>query len=290
MESMTGFGRAVVTDGGISATVEVRGVNQKTLDLQMKLPPVLFAAEQKLREICRRRVSRGRVELFASYQILSPELVSVIFSEAVVKALHGALKPLASEGVVSRELTPSDILSFSEIFSFSPTDGAKQLLESVVLRAAEEAFDQFSSRRKEEGGRLLPQFVRGTEALIEMARAARGLEQVQRNTVTDNFRKKVSDLVHVADPAKLEQEAVLAAEKVDVSEELTRLISHLEAFSEALRENGEAIGKKLDFLLQEMQREVSTLLAKSALIELTRAGLEMRGVVEQLREQVNNVA
>lgn len=265
-------------------------MNQKTLDLQIKLPPVLFGAEHKLREMCRQRVSRGRVEVFVNYQILSPELVSVIFSEAVVKALHGALKPLAAEGVVTRELSPSDILSFSEIFSFSPTDGAKQLLESVMLRAAEEAFSNFLSRRKEEGGRLLPQFISGTGALLEMARAARDLEEVQRRTVTDNFRKKVSDLIQVADPARLEQEAVMAAEKVDVSEELTRLISHLEAFSGTLGEDGGPMGKKLDFLLQEMQREVSTLLAKSALMELTRAGLEMRGVVEQLREQVNNVA
>jgi len=287
---MTGFGRAVVTEGGVSATVEVRGVNQKSLDIQVKLPPVLFGAENKIRELCRQSVSRGRVETYVSYQILSPELVEVIFSEAVVKALHGALKPLASEGIVSKELSPSDILSFSEIFSFSPSDRAKELLESLVLKAAGQAFEQFAERRREEGSRLLPQFIGGGKKLLEMVKAARALEDVQKARVIETFRAKVSEMTAVADPAKLEQEAVTAAEKVDVSEELTRLISHLDAFSAALESKDGPMGKKLDFLLQEMQREISTLLAKSALMELTRAGLEIRGLVEQLREQVNNVA
>lgn len=290
MESMTGFGRAVVTEGGISATVEVRGVNQKTLDIQVKLPPVLFGTEHKIRELCRERVPRGRVEAYISYQILSPELVDVIFSEAVVKALHGALKPLASEGIVSKELSPSDILSFSEIFSFSPSDRAKELLEAAVLQAAAQAFSQFSARRREEGQRLLPQFRVGGERLAEMVGKARLLEEVQKRTVIDGFRNRVAEIASVADPARLEQEAVTAAEKVDVSEELTRLEAHLDAFSAALADGAGPMGKKLDFLLQEMQREVSTLLAKSALMDLTRAGLEIRHLVEQLREQVNNVA
>jgi uncharacterized protein (TIGR00255 family) len=290
MESMTGYGRAVVTEGGISATVEVRGVNQKILDLQVKLPPVLFGIEQKVRELCRQYVSRGRVEAYISYQILSPELVEVIFSEAVVKALHNSLKPLASEGIVSKELSPSDILSFSEIFSFSPSDRAKELLETAVFRASEQAFSQFSARRKEEGERLLPQFIEGHRILAEMVGKAHELEKTQKIAVTDGFKNKVAELCSNIDQSRLEQEAVMAAEKVDVSEEVTRLQSHLEAFSAGLNDKSGSMGKKLDFLLQEMQRETSTLLSKSALMDLTRVGLDIRGLVEQLREQVNNVA
>jgi uncharacterized protein (TIGR00255 family) len=290
MESMTGYGRAVVTEGGISATVEVRGVNQKILDIQVKLPPVLFGMEQKIRELCRHYVSRGRVEAYVNYQILSPELVEVIFSEAVVKALHNSLKPLAGEGIVSKELSPSDILSFSEIFSFSPSEKAKELLESAVFLASEKAFDQFSARRKEEGARLLPQFVEGVAKLEVMASKAHEYEETQKNFVTENFRKKVAELCPNVDQSRLEQEAVMAAEKVDVSEEVTRLQSHITAFSAGLKDNSGSMGKKLDFLLQEMQRETSTLLAKSALMDLTRTGLEIRSMLEQLREQVNNVA
>ena len=126
--------------------------------------------------------------------------------------------------------------------------------------------------------------------LTEMVGRARLLEEAQKRKVIDGFRSRVAEVASVVDPAKLEQEAVTAAEKVDVSEELTRLGSHLDAFSAELSNGAGPLGKKLDFLLQEMQREVSTLLAKSALMDLTRAGLEIRHLIEQLREQVNNVA
>lgn len=290
MESMTGYGSGVSSANGAMVKVEVRGLNQKILDIQAKLPSILLFAEGVAKEIARNYVSRGRVEIFVSYKILSSDLIEIAFSDSVLREFYQKLKPLMEEGIIKDGFSPSDIMNLPEFFSISTSEKAASILKSNLEEACESAFKEFKKQRIEEGERLKAQFKEGIKALSSLINLVDGLEKKQKEVVISDFKKRVLDVMPSFDPQRLEMEAVVASEKSDIKEEVVRLKSHLISLENLIRKENEDSGRKIDFLLQELQREASTLLAKSSLLEITSLGLEIRKIVEQLREQAANVA
>ncbi len=290
MESMTGYGCGVYTANGAMVKVEIRGLNQKVLDIQVKLPPMLIFAESLVKEICKNHISRGRVEIFISYKILSSELVEIVFSDSIFRELYQKLKPLMNEGVIKESFSPSDVLNLSEFLSISISEKATLVLKNNLKEACKSAVKEFKKQRIEEGKRLKVQFREGIKSLKSLTKDLGRLEKKQREVVISEFKKRVLDVLPSFDIQRLEMEAVIASEKTDIKEEVVRLNSHLKSLTALIEEEKEDTGRKTDFLLQEMQREASTLLAKSSLLEITSKGLDIRKVVEQLREQAANVA
>lgn len=287
---MTGYGSGVHTANGAMVKVEIRGVNQKILDIQVKLPPILLFAESLVKEICRQFIKRGRVEVFVSYKILLSELVEIIFSDAVLRELYRKLKPLMDEGIIKEGFSPSDVLKLSEFLSISISEKAVPILKENLIQALQSALQEFKNQRIEEGERLKKQFQEGLKALTSSVTDLGNLEKKQRETVVSEFKKRVLDVLPSFDPQRLEMESVIASEKSDIKEEIVRFNSHIKSLASIIEEDNEDSGRKIDFLLQEMQREASTLLAKSALLEITILGLDIRKILEQLREQAANVA
>ena len=290
MESMTGYGKSSKETGGLRVTVEMRGVNNKGLDLHPRMPATLWCYEPLCREAVRAAVKRGRVDMFVSLEMLEEESVQVRFSEGVIKALGAVANSMVESGGLARGLTFSDLLSVPEavVVGLSQTrmDVARECLEGALAGALE----KFLECRREEGMRLKGQFQSSAKSLGDLLARARELEGAQSSEIKGRLDRAVAGLDASIDQQRLEQEVALMATRADVREETVRLGAHLQALGGMLDGSKPCEGKRIDHLMQELQREVSTLLAKSCMVELTQVGMEMRLLVEQLREQVQNVA
>jgi uncharacterized protein (TIGR00255 family) len=286
---MTGYGKGVVSKKGILVKVELRGLNQKSLDIQVKVPQLLLFLEGRIREMIRENVERGRVEAYITYQILSPDLFKIVLSRGIIKNLAKEIKPLQKEGIIKESLTFSDLKDIPEFFSYEFSENAFETFKKNVEEATKRALKEFNNQKVSEGKRLKEQFLTSLNDSFELLKEIESFEKVQKNMVSEKFKRNIKDLNNNLNEQKVEMEAVLLSEKSDIKEEVVRIKSHLIALKNLLEEKIGEKGRKIDFLLQELQREISTLLAKSALIEITKLGLDFRTLIEQLREQVQNV-
>lgn len=287
---MTGYGRAEVEGAGLRLRVEVRGVNHKGLDVQVSLPSSLLSHEPALRNAVRQRVPRGRVEFRAFLETVGPEAVEVRYSEAAARALGAFAEDLRRRGLLDRGMTLTDLLGLPDAVQIRLSPAAEAEGGRILLEAAEAALDRFRDTRRAEGQRLEGQFREALASLTALRREAEALAPEQAAQAAERLSQRVAALGAAVEPGRMEQEVALAAQRADVTEELVRLGAHLSALEALLGEEGREQGRRLDHLLQEMQREVSTLLAKSDLLALTQRGLEMRLLIEQMREQAQNVA
>ncbi len=287
---MTGYGRAEVEGAGLRLRVEVRGVNHKGLDLQVSLPSSLLSHEPALRNAVRQRVPRGRVEFRAFLETVGAEAVEVRYSEAAARALGAFADDLRRKGLLDRGMTLTDLLGLPDAVQVRLSPAAEAEGGRILLEAAEAALDRFRETRRAEGRRLEGQFRAALASLNALRREAEALAPEQAAQAAERLSQRVAALGATVEPGRMEQEVALVAQRADVTEELVRLGAHLSALEALLGEEGGEQGRRLDHLLQEMQREVSTLLAKSDLLALTQRGLDMRLLIEQMREQAQNVA
>lgn len=287
---MTGFGRGSAERGTLRVAVEIRGVNQKGLDLHLRLPAPFLRHEMACRERVRERVARGRVDVSVALDLLGPSAVQFSVAEGVAKAAGQTAERLRTEGLLERGLTFSDLMNLPDAVSVRLAPEAEEEAKALLLEALAAALDGFCATRRAEGTRLLAQFDSVAASMREGLGLVRPLQTAQVEGARERLLQRLGQLQVETDPGRLEQEVALAAQRCDVSEEVERLEAHLVALAKLLREEGGDQGRRLDHLLQEMQREISTLLAKSASLDLTRAGMSLRLAAEQLREQAQNVA
>lgn len=289
MESMTGYGSKAVETSGIRLTVEMRGVNQKGLVLRIGLPPQLWHLEGDCRQVLRSSISRGRVDLSVRLEFLEEKAVEVSLSRGLAGAMGEAASELKERGVLERGLTFSDLVNVPEGVSIRVSPNVEDVVRSLLGEAVSGALEEFVASRQREGRMLEDQFRRGCERLQTFLLEAESCQESQMETARKRLTERLNSLQVETDPVRLEQEIVFMAQKSDTKEEVERFKAHLTSMGKILDGNADAIGKRLDHLFQEMQRELSTLLAKSVSMELTKTGLEMKLIVEQLREQVQNV-
>lgn len=287
---MTGYGRGCAQGTNLRLSVEIRGVNQKGLDLHFRLPAPLVRHDLACRERIRQRIARGRVDLSAALEYTGPTAVEFRVAEGVASAAGRICASLESQGVLARGLTLSDLLALPDAVSVRLAEGAEEEAQELLFQAVDSALDAFCATRRAEGGRMKGQFSQGVTTLRGLLDEIRPLLAGEVSALREKLRARMAELTVGLDPNRLEQETALLAQKGDVTEEVQRLASHLQAFEGLLEGECNDLGKRVDHLLQEIQREISTLLAKSGSLELTRAGMAMRLLAEQLREQTQNVA
>lgn len=290
MESMTGYGRAAVEREGLRISCELRGVNHKGLDIHLILPPVLLCHELACRRVIREKIARGHVDLRGNLEFLGEEAVEVRYAEGVAHALGRLASKLTEEGSLARGMTLGDLLGLPGAVQVGLNPALEESAGGLLLEALAQALNQLATTRAGEGERLLDQFQRGASVLGAHLERLAPLLPAQVEAARQKLALRIAQLAVSVDPGRLEQEVALAAERADVAEEFERLKSHQASLRELLAPQVSDRGKRLDHLLQEMQREISTLLAKASLMEITQTGLEMRLLVEQLREQAQNVA
>jgi len=288
---MTGAGVAHASAEGWRCHVRLASVNHRFLDVVVRLPERLRGREPELRQLVAARLARGRVEVEVAIEPEGDRAVSLALDEAAVEALHQALGTLREKGWIAGELAAGDLLRLPSLLRFGSGDegwgeGAERLLRDTVTAA----MDALIAAREAEGERLRKALEQRLEAFQALAQRLFSRREALRQELLAGLRRRLATLaseIPVAEE-RLAQEAALLVERSDVSEELDRLRAHLERFGELLAATG-PVGKQLDFLCQELQREVGTIGAKSRDLATTQDVLTAKLLCEQLREQIQNL-
>ena len=291
MRSMTGYGEASGRNQRRAVTVSLKAVNHRFLDVQLRLGDELRGSEVALRELLARELVRGRVEARVEVRALGERGAGVEVDLEVVRALHAAVSELLESGVLVGGLTAGDLLRMPAALRVaSAVEGWGEADERLLLDTAAAAVAQLTAGREAEGAGLAAVL---DGRLTELGAIAERLDALRGPALEESvaaLRRRVAELLagHSLDESRVAQEVALLADRCDVSEEIDRLRSHLQHFRAVAAEPG-ASGKRLDFLTQEIFRELNTLGSKCRNAAMVRAVLDAKVLCEQLREQVQNV-
>lgn len=298
---MTGFGQATGENQRHAVTVTLRGVNHRFLEIRLRLDDEYRASEKEVRGRLQEELFRGRVDAAVEVRCLGERDVEVEVHRNVVQGAHTALHGLMEEGLIARELTAGDLLRLPEALSVRLVpDRWDDEDRALVLEVTERALSQLIDARSREGQRLAAVLAERVAVLEDLVRDLAGQREETLGEIAAGLEERLGRLLAgdhpdrpvEIDPTRLAQEVAILADKSDIQEELDRLGSHISHFREIVHLTGDrptSVGKRLDFLLQEIFRELNTLGAKCRNAAMTRKVLEAKGVSEQLREQVQNL-
>ena len=290
IRSMTGYGRAVQTIDGREITVELRSVNNRYLDCTVKLPRMFSFAEDSVKNRVKAAVSRGKVDVYIGVNAAQAADVQVAVNRPVLESYLAALRQIETEYGVRDDVTVMSLARLPDVFSVEKTEEDEQKLTQDILSVAEEAISRYNAMRETEGTALETD-LRGRAATI-LERVAL-VEQRSPATVAEyreRLRQKMQEVLQntAIDEGRILQEAAIYADRIAVDEETVRLRSHLAQLGDMLTKGG-AIGRKLDFLLQELNRETNTIGSKCNDLELSNIVVEMKAELEKIREQTQNI-
>ena len=286
IRSMTGFARAETATPQGQLLWEVRSINHRYLEVQLKVPDFARELESGLRQFATAQLGRGRIEGSLSLRAGEKRAAAGRLNSALVRQLAGHLTAVASELGNPAPVSPFDVLRWPGVLEEEEQDPAA--LHPVVMQAFEAAITDLNGARSREGARIHEMLERRlVEIDTHVANIITRLPVVLAK-IRERLAERVAALGVNADPERLEQEIVLLAQKMDVSEELDRLRAHIAEFRDTLAADA-PVGRRLDFLVQELNREANTLASKSADAETTRHAVDIKVLVEQIREQVQNV-
>ena len=293
LESMTGYGSAESVESGVKILAELRSVNNRFAEISVKLPRQLLSYELEVREMIRAHFQRGKISAFVQIQLDGDQPISVGINVAKVKAYKKLLDPLQKEADLDTPLLLEHLLRFPEIFDNGTTslDSSEKLWPSVK-KLLQEAIDRLKGMRRREGEELSIDFsarIAEIEKILAIVTslAAENLETVRKRLAAKVEAVAGKDLAYSRD--RLEMELVLAADKLDITEELTRFASHNKFFIEELKNDESGTGRKLNFLLQEQLREANTIASKSQNAEISQKIVQIKEDLEKIREQLQNI-
>ncbi|EAT59198.1 YicC/YloC family endoribonuclease [Chlorobium ferrooxidans] len=293
LESMTGYGSAESVENGVRTLVELRSVNNRFAEISVKLPRQLLSFELEVREMIRAHFQRGKISAFIQVQLDEEQPIAVSVNASKVKAYKGLLETLQREAQLTTPVTLEHLLRFPEVFDNGTTSLDQiEKLWPVAKKLLQEAIDRLKAMRRREGEELMVDFsvriaeIEQTLALVSTL-SAENLEAVRKRLAAKVEVIASKDLAYSRD--RLEMELVLAADKLDITEELTRFASHNKFFLEELGNDESGTGRKLNFLLQEQLREANTIASKSQNAEISQKMVRIKEELEKVREQLQNI-
>ncbi len=289
IKSMTGFGRTKYENDGRIYTVEIKSVNHKYSDINIRLPRFLNYMEDKIRKTISSTISRGKIDVFISFENYSDKGTNIKINRELAKQYLKELKELADETGIDFRLNIVDVSKFPEILKIED-DENEEIIEEEVLTAVKEALERFLNMRETEGKKLVEDI---SDRIISINNKVNEIEKYSENLVQDYISRletRVNELLKetVVDESRIAQEIVIFSDKSSIEEELTRLKSHLEQFMNLLKQSS-PIGKKMDFLVQEINRETNTIGSKANCLDITNLVVEIKTEVENIREQIQNI-
>lgn len=286
---MTGFGRATSGSGKRGWSAEIRSLNHRYFELSLKVPPSLYGLEDRIRELCQTRIKRGKVTVNIS-DTHDSDFESVALDEKVIGFYLSTIRKVQRRFRLKGELTISDVLALPRIFSVEKGVEAPEKIWRMVKAPLAQALDRLNQSRAREGQVLLKDFL---ERIRHIQEILRDVEQRVKNlphAYYEKLKQRIQDLFKGTEvpQERVWQEAAFLAERADVTEETVRLKNHLELFRRKIEAETE-IGKELDFLLQEMNRETNTLGAKAQDFEISKEVVSIKAELEKIREQIQNI-
>ena len=289
MKSMTGFGRASLESNGKNYIIEIKTVNNKYSDITVKSPKRLSFMEDKIRKQIANRITRGKVEVSVSFFDFSNKSKNVVLNKEIAKEYIKQLREIADENNLSENISVVEIAKLPDILNSIDSDNDEEIV-SEALQCLNMALDSLIEMRKTEGENIKQ------DLLVRIERVQNLVDKIAENSkgiveeYVSKLEKRVKEILKtdVVDENRIAQEAVIYADKTSIEEELTRLNSHIVQFKELANSDG-PVGKKLDFMIQEMNRETNTIGSKAGSGEITKAVIDLKVELEDIREQIQNI-
>lgn len=290
IKSMTGFGRCETAENNRKFTVEIKAVNHRYLDVNIKMPKTLNFFESAIRSELKNHISRGKVDVFICYEDLSERTSLVRYNRETAAEYLDYLRQMAKEFGLDDDVRVSTLAKFPEVFTMEETGMDEEELWKELQKAVAGAAERFVQSRITEGGHLKNDLLEKLEGMLKLvdfidSRSPQVVAEYRRR-----LEEKVKELLgdNTLDANRILTEVTIFADKICVDEEIVRLRSHIETTRNVLKEGG-TIGRKLDFIAQEMNREANTMLSKSNDLEISNCAIELKTEIEKVREQIQNI-
>ena len=289
MKSMTGFGRANLESNGKNYIIDIKTVNNKYSDITVKCPKRLSFMEDKIRKQIANKITRGKVEVSVSFFDFSNKSKNVVLNKEIAKEYIKQLREIADENNLSENISVVEIAKLPDILNSIDSDNDEEIINET-LQCLNMALDSLIDMRKAEGENIKQ------DLLARIERVKNLVDRITANSkgiveeYVSKLEKRVKEILKndVVDENRIAQEAVIYADKTSIEEELTRLNSHIVQFKELVNNDG-PVGKKIDFMIQEMNRETNTIGSKAGSGEITKAVIDLKVELEDIREQVQNI-
>ncbi len=289
IKSMTGFGRGNYENDGRIYSIEIKSVNHKYTDINVRIPRFLNSMEDKIRKKISSAISRGKVDVFVNFENYSNKGTKIRINKDLAKEYISELKKLSEETGVRFDISVIDVSKLPEILKIEDIDD-DELIARELMQALDEAIENFIKMREIEGEKLVQDIEKRIYLIQEKVNE---ITDFSGNIVEEYMKKleiRVNELLKpgTVDENRLMQEIVIFSDKSSIEEELTRLRSHISQFLTLIKKES-PIGKKLDFLIQEMNREINTIGSKANCLEITNRVIEIKTEIENIREQIQNI-
>lgn len=290
LKSMTGYGRAQKILNGRDITVEIRSVNHRYYEYTSRIPRTYSYIDEKLKALLKKGISRGKIDVAVTINNIEGKDSEIAVNKSIAEGYVSALRGIADELGLKDDLTLSNLIKLSDIFNIQKTPDDEEMVWNDVYEVTNEALEKFIDMRGVEGKLLGENIIEKADYILEMVEK---VEELSPQTV-ENYRnrlyKKLSEVLEDKniDDQRLLTEAAVFSEKIAVDEETVRLRSHISQLKTIL-ESDEAVGRKLDFVVQEINREVNTIGSKAQDLNVTKIVVEMKSEIEKIREQIQNI-
>ena len=290
IKSMTGYGRAQGSFSGGDITVEIKSVNNRYLDCGVKLPRGYAYLEEGVKSQVQKAISRGKVDVFITINAAGADNVKISVNEPVAKGYIDAMHRLVQEYGIQDDISASAISKFSDVFLVEKQEQDENEVKSAIGGVVSEALSAFDTMRTREGQALKADLLQKAGGILTLVSKVEERSPITVKAYRERLTAKMQEVLEdrQIDEARIIQEAAIYADKVAVDEETVRLRSHVDQLQTMLREGG-VIGRKLDFLMQEMNREANTIGSKGNDVEQARNVVNIKSELEKIREQIQNI-
>lgn len=290
IKSMTGFGHASKNIKGTKCLVEIRSVNHRYLDFSAKLPSILHPLESEIKEVIRQKITRGKVNLFVNFNETQLLEEKVILDEDKVKFYNRALNKLSKRFDIEKRLRLSDLVNLPSIFTVEKKDVSHKHVWNLIKPVVEAALEDLMKSKLREGRNLSRDL---KKRIAKLKKAVKKISEVSKK-LPEHYKARLESRIKelargvIVDQAQIAREVAIIAEKSDITEELVRLESHLKLFEKVLK-NDHTIGKRLDFVVQEINRESNTIGSKASNFPISSEVIKIKSELERIREQIQNI-
>lgn len=291
IKSMTGFGRCELADGERKFTIEMKGVNHRYLDVNIRMPKKHNFFETAIRNLLKQSVSRGKVDIFITYEDLSEGQAVLKYNETLAKEYLVCLKQMEESFGLENDIRVSTLSRYPEVLTMEEQALDAEEIWNVLKKAMEGALEQFVETRTMEGENLKKDILSKLDGMQKLVAYIEERSPEIVKEYREKLEEKVKELLEDSqiDDGRIAAEVVIFADKICTDEEVVRLKSHISHMQEVLRSEESGIGRKLDFIAQEMNREANTILSKANDLEVSNCGIDLKTEIEKVREQIQNI-
>lgn len=283
ISSMTGSSNRIINTDRVNISIDITSVNNRFLEIYLKMPDQLRHLDSKLRSIIQEKLTRGKIDCYLSFALNATDSLNI--NQDVLHALANAVSQINKE-LPQSNVNALEILNYPGVIS--QESNLQEIIDEEILKHFSEAIDTLKENRKKEGIKLKDAITSRLDKIVELTK----IVEAQLDKLVETERQRIVNKISTMDvnvnPERLEQEVALAAQRADVREEYDRLLAHVKEVNSILDKGG-ICGKRLDFMMQEFNRESNTLASKASNLEITQVAVELKVLVEQMREQVQNI-